>query len=460
MGNKLTEEQARNKLAVYTDRYILNEYAPGASALSLFYDSDLGRKVTYKYNGLIQKLKKNPDFIPNPPAAVKEKLYKQGYQKRKASLLKKHGVEHPSQLGSVKDKKKNTNLEKYGVETNLQVPSVLETVAASFLNKYGAGSAAGSPSVIKKSIETKIKNGVCSTVEGKTVKEWSKKLGKSKTSIYKWLEMEHINSPKDIPDFYTRIEEPISLLLDSLNVTYVYNKKLEGSSFKPDFLVPDHNLIIECDGLYWHSDAVCEDKYYNRNKQKEYNKLGYRSLFFREDEILGKLDVVSSIILNALNKNPDRIFARKCTVRELDPSFFEQHHLMGKGAGRSYGLFYENEPVAGIQVKWVNKDTKLLDVSRFCSKPEVTVVGGFSKLLSYVEKTEEPNCLQTFIDKRYGTGSYLEELGFEASKSYLSFKWTNFQTIYNRMQFRNDSGYEQGLFKVWDCGQTKFRKHL
>jgi hypothetical protein len=241
-------------------------------------------------------------------------------------------------------------------------------------------------------------------------------------------------------------------------VHFETNKKLSNTRYRPDFLLPDHNLIIECDGLYWHSELKTKDKKYHKKKKEEYQRLGYNSLFFRENEILEKFEIVKSIINNKLSVNNNRFFARKCYIKEISSNFFEQHHLMGKGSGKCFGLFYRDDLVVGTQVKWVNKNKGVLEISRFCPKFNTTVVGGFSKLLNYVERNLSPNVIQTFIDSRYGIGGYLEDLGFYEENRSLSFKWVDLNSfvVYNRMQFPGNSGYDYGLYKIWDCGQSKY----
>ena len=99
-----------------------------------------------------------------------------------------------------------------------------------------------------------------------------------------------------------------------------------------------------------------------------------------------------------------------------------------------------------------------LDVSRFCHKLKTNVIGGFSKLIKYVEKTLNPNFIQTFIDLRYGSGEYLKDLGFEKKTEYISFSWIKNSDRVHRMNFPGNSGYEKGFNKLWDCGQAKYIK--
>lgn len=116
-----------------------------------------------------------------------------------------------------------------------------------------------------------------------------------------------------------------------------------------------------------------------------------------------------------------------------------------------------SELVAAMQVRRVPTG---LDISRYCSLPDMTVQGGFTKLLSHISKIYAPSSIQTFIDLRYGSGIYLEGLGFRKKTCYNSFKWTDYSTTVHRLKHRGNSGYADGLRKIWDCGQAKYIKHM
>jgi hypothetical protein len=200
-----------------------------------------------------------------------------------------------------------------------------------------------------------------------------------------------------------------------------------------------------------------EDNDYHVRKRQLYLDAGYRPFFFREDEICTKPNIVLGIIKNALGLSR-KVYARKCQIVKLESTeFFHKHHLMGIGQGYGLGLEYQNELVCAVQIR--RKKDKVFEISRFCSAPGISVVGGFSKLLAAVVKTSQPDNIITFIDLRYGMGDYLEGLGFEKHKTYPSFKWTDHIKTYHRLQYPGNTGYEKGMRKIWDCGQTKFVKN-
>ena len=258
----------------------------------------------------------------------------------------------------------------------------------------------------------------------------------------------------------TNLESKMELILKETEKTFIYNEWFQEAKIRPDFLLPQENIIIECNGFRWHSDEFIKNKNFHQSRLKKIERNGYSGLFFNSDEILNKTSVVKSIIKNKIGIS-NRLFARKCKVLSISSKvareFFIENHLMGNGSGRTYSLISNDEKIAAaIQVRWTRKDLKFLDISRFCTSNETSVVGGYSKLIKHVLLEEKPNKIQTFVDRRYGSGIYLSQFGFKKETEGLSFVWTDGKKAFHRMKFPANSGYERGLFKIWDCGQAKW----
>ncbi len=81
-------------------------------------------------------------------------------------------------------------------------------------------------------------------------------------------------------------------------------------------------------------------------------------------------------------------------------------------------------------------------------------------MLNFAISKENPNLVKTYIDQRYGTGSYLTNLGFLEKRTNLSFRWTNYEKTFHRLVARGNKGYELGMAKIWDCGQKLFIKEI
>lgn len=431
--------------------YRKNINLPHSSINSFFVDS-------VELNRLIKK--NNPDI----------------YEKAKKTNIKKYGAESPLSSESVKEKVKKTNNEKYGVnyitQTDFFINKSKKTCLEKYnvehyrqseeskerfkrisLERYGTTHPMKNKDLVKKIIKKNKENGVYKVIDGKTVSEWCKEIGINTSSMTERISRYGDSIAVLKPKHISGIEVLISNLLEKLDVNYQKDQIIDRKI--PDFLIEDRKLIIECDGLYWHSEAK-KEKDYHKIKRETYINNGYMPLFFYEDEILNKMDIIESIILNKLGKSK-RIFGRKCVIKELETKisseFCKTNHLMGKGSGKGFGLYYNKELICVMRV---TKKKDGLDISRFCCKNGYSVIGGFSKLLKYIINSLSPKFIQTFTDLRYGSGEYLKDMGFNIESESLSFNWIKDDNRLHRLNFPGNSGYESGFIKLWDCGQRKW----
>lgn len=396
------------------------------------------------------------------------------YKKREDISISLYGVKNSAQRPEIKNKIRDTNidrlkseafkqqsratnLEKYGNENIMKIQKFRDKQKNTLIDKYGVDNIMKDGNISKKASakmkQTKISKGLIRIYEGKTRPEIATEKGFSRSHFGKLVTKYGIEEAMQMEPYKSSLEKYFASFLQEYNIEYTSQKRI-GSKIA-DFCIK--NLIIEIDGLYWHSDYAKTDQLYHINKKQTYSDNNYSSLFFREDELRDKFDIIKSIVLNKLNKS-QRIYARKCIVSQLDNQqadlFFETNHLMGKGRGKTYCLLYENKIVCCMRLKRLKN--KEYEISRFCNINYHTVVGGFDKLLKVAVNDLKPTSIITFIDQRYGEGKYLSSLGFRYVHSYPSFRWTDGFESFHRLKFPGNSGYNKGLFKIWDCGQAKW----
>lgn len=412
--------------------------------------------------------------------------------KTRKTNIEKFGVDSPMKSQEIKDKLKSTLLERHGVDNAMKSVVVQDKVKATNLERYGFENASHSPEVRKKIKDSAISNGHVITVHnGMTIPDLAESLGCSYTHALHTIKAHGIDRGLQILEQFkgskTSIEHIVEQILIRNGIQYLYRKKCRadalqeyiqdnnlkiGSSLMPDFQLVGHNVVIECDGLWYHCDRryyTSEDgkridaslhRKYHFHKRMAYEHFGYKSLFFREDEILKSEGIVESIILNAIGKSK-RIFGRETKVVKISGDFFVRNHLMGRPQRKtSFGLEHDGYIVAGMAFRWVSEKDRILEIDRFCTERGFSVVGGYSKLLKHAIREFNPNSVVTFVDLRYGSGSFLKDLGFVHEGSSPSFRWTSSSETYNRRKFLGSSGYENGLAKIWDCGQAKFVRYL
>jgi very-short-patch-repair endonuclease len=250
-------------------------------------------------------------------------------------------------------------------------------------------------------------------------------------------------------------------------------KQLDGLEI--DIWLPEHQMGIEVNGIYWHSAQFKEDKNYHLNKTKLAREKGIKLLHFYDDEINRKFDIIMSIIDQKLGVTKRSIFGRKCDVRRISSmlanDFLEVSHLQGKtNAAHHVGLFYLDELVSVMSFRkpFLNRSAEW-EIARFASKPSVSVVGGGSKLLAHFRE-EFPGSIMSYSDERYTTGRVYEKMGFTLKNvTEPGYSYSGHGVRKHRLQLtkkklveeyngdpdltEEELATERGWYRIYDCGQ-------
>jgi hypothetical protein len=288
------------------------------------------------------------------------------------------------------------------------------------------------------------------------------------------------------------IETVVRDFLNDNNIKHLDNDRTTLNGKEIDLILKDFNLGIEINGNYYHSEIYGEkNKMYHINKTNLCNENNIKLIHIYEDEIILKKEIVISRLSNLLNLNNNRIYARKCVVKEVSKidskSFLDDNHLQGNCVDLyRIGLYLNDDLVSimtfgkkrnslGCKIK-NNNDFELI---RFCNKINTNVVGSFSKLLKNFIKTYKPFKITTFADIRWSGIDYHETVyhknGFKFIKNtppnYWYLKTNNYLHREHRFKYRKDvlvkNGFDknkteweimkqEGYDRIWDCGSMKF----
>lgn len=261
-----------------------------------------------------------------------------------------------------------------------------------------------------------------------------------------------------------------------------------------DIYLPEKNLAIEFNGLYWHSDTIglkkgeipsksarLYAKHRHLEKTNACKEKGVRLIHIFEDDWDLRSEVVKSILYLQLSPPKEKIFARKCIIKELDSktyrNFLETNHLQGYSpANIRLGLFYKDKLVECIGVKKGGTHSKEDELVRLCTIPYTRVLGGFSKLL----KACNVNKLYSYVDAATFNGFGYEKSGFTVDKInppvYFytmqsqrfprnRFMRKNIENMYNQNKLKywnpNETEevnmYKNGFGKIWNCGTIRVK---
>jgi hypothetical protein len=243
-----------------------------------------------------------------------------------------------------------------------------------------------------------------------------------------------------------------------------------------DIFVPSHNFAIEFNGLYWHSEQFKSSDYHN-NKSILAARYGISLFHVFEDEWSDKREIIESMIRQRLGMSITNIDATNCHIVEVSPEdrtlFFENNHIDDDtNASMAFGLTHENSLVACISLRkpFHKKYSESLEVARFCTSIDTSVVGGLSRLsetaLNYVKENGYKNII-TNVDTRFGSCDSYENAKFQLIyETAPRFWWTDSDVRYNQFKFRADAKNNltesqvaslNGVIKIWGCSNKVYQ---
>ena len=263
------------------------------------------------------------------------------------------------------------------------------------------------------------------------------------------------------------------------------NYRIDGKEL--DIYLPEKNIGIEFDGVYWHSELAYNTKYNLLQKTKFFEEHGITVLHFFDVEWRDSKEIVKSMLESKLGATINKIYARDTRVVELEndekSKFLLANHIQGDDRSNiAYGLKHNDELVAVMTfgIRSLGRKSKL-ELIRFCSLLHTSVIGGAGKLLVYFKKHYIGNVdtLTTYANLRYSTGNLYEKLGFTcigASKpDYYYFRSTG--PLYHRFSFQKhllkdklqnfdpkltewENMAANGWNRIFDCGNLVYQLPL
>lgn len=250
-----------------------------------------------------------------------------------------------------------------------------------------------------------------------------------------------------------------------------------------DIYIPSLRIAIEYCGMKWHSEPY-KDKNYHVDKLNECNENGIKLITVFEYEFLTNHDLVLDKISHILgiNKERQRIYARKCIVKEIETSvskeFLTKNHIQGSSNGTVHLGCFHGDKLIGVMVFLKNmKNDSIWTLSRFATDNEYICCGVGSKMFKYFTKNYDFTSIVSFADRRWTVddkSNLYTKLGFSLDKI-LSPDYHYTKTSYDyihkfscrKMKLHKKYGMslrlteskmteKLGLYKIWNCGLLRY----
>lgn len=331
---------------------------------------------------------------------------------------------------------------------------------------------------------THMKKHNMSIVDYKNKWGWNVKILCENTNEYLSQQVIEMNK-NSVPKFTSGPQLELKEFIESLGLVVVNNNKSVLSGTEIDLYIPEKNIGIEYNGLYWHSEKMGKHRNYHINKTIMCDNNNIKLIQIFEDEWRDKKDIVKSRLKHILKSNNSKIYARKCKVKvistKIKNEYLTKTHLQGPDASNiKLGAYYNNELVG---VMTFSSGRKALGGKAIIDNYELVrfatngVVGLASKMLQYFIKNYNPKIIISYADRRWSTGDLYEKIGFSSIGETKPNYWytKDFRKREHRFNYRKDilvsKGYDKnkteseimvdlGYNKIWDCGSLKYELKL
>ncbi len=435
-------------------------------------------------------------------------------EKRKETCKKLYGNENYKNI----DKMKKTNMERYGVEHVIMNNDIKDKREKTYKERYSFSHPMKNKDIVEKKRKTSLyRYGNENYINKEKMKETQKNNNRNILSkkynidIIDYIDNKYLIKCEKGHDYYIDYDilnkrilyksvlcticNPIKTprsgkeiqLYEFISNNYkgdvLSNNKII-SNYELDIYIPELKLAFEFNGLFYHNE-IYRSNNYHKMKTELCEKEEIQLIHIYEDDWIYKQDIVKSMILNRLNKIQNKIYARKCKIKEIYDNrlvreFLKSNHIQGFiGSSVKIGLFYSNELVSLMTFgkRRVAMGKKLTEegeyeLLRFCSKINYNIIGGANKLFKYFIDNYNPKEIITYADRSWSQGNLYEKLGFKfISKTEPNYYYIIDGIRHHRFNYRKNKlvkeGFDssktehqimldQNIYRVYDSGSLKF----
>lgn len=399
-------------------------------------------------------------------------------QIKQKTIFNKYGVKHFSKTSEYRSKFETTCLQRYGVKNPGQRSDVLTSRSRKKQRTYW--------------------NSLCEKIKDKSIPEHSfDQYTHVRDKLLPWKCVKcniTFNShlfgylpecpdcyPKPLPGSQSNVETDIlSEIRKFYHGEIIENSRKIIAPKELDIFLPNYNLAIEVNGVYWHgNDKV--DVNYHRQKYLSCENKGISLLMVTDHDWKVNRELVINMIKHRMYHNFDRCIPAKYTTAanisfsEAD-LFLKKHHISGGCRGKYYIGLYHNNNLVAVSVFGKNRFSKNgnkteYELIRFALSG--LIAGALGKMISFLKKHTVITAIETYADLRYGNGNVYIRNNFKYVKDTKPGYWYYLDDkIYHRLSWTKKKlvtlGFDPALtetqimlqrkaIKIYDCGHKLYR---
>jgi len=215
-----------------------------------------------------------------------------------------------------------------------------------------------------------------------------------------------------------------------------------------DIFIPEFNLGIEINGMYWHSEKFKEKKTH-LNKYNLCKEKGIRLVSIWEWEMLENKTKIENFIRNLISKKV-KLQARKLKIKEVSTEeqrkFLKNNHLQGYiSCSLAYGLFTkDNELIQIMTLRAKDKKNKVFEIGRLATRVGYSVIGGAERLFKHLISLVDYKEIISYNNMDKFTGEVYERLGLTFENITIPYGWISDRRFVPRYQTQKSKLIKQG----------------
>lgn len=277
-------------------------------------------------------------------------------------------------------------------------------------------------------------------------------------------------------------------ILSSLNITFEQEYPIGHYNF--DCFLPDHKILIEVQGDYWHSlpKAIRNDKSKATYIEKYFPQYKLKYLWEHEfkcrDKIIELVKYWTGTNIQHKSFNFDDIILRDCETKEVN-DFLQRYHYLHKHGNSKYKIgFYLQDILIGLitfgQItrresadRLKLKPNELLELTRLCIHPQYQVKNlaswMISKAVKVIKSKQKYKKIISFADNTFNhEGTVYKASNFKLDgevnpsywyvdrDGYVMHKRTMWTHATNMKMSESEFAKDNGYTKVWGFKKNRF----
>jgi len=401
----------------------------------------------------------------------------------KITSNKKFGVDHYSKTKEKRVRTVETNLLTYGVEYPAQSKDIQEQTKQKNKERTGYAHHTQNPDRNNELIIQNRTHKFAQVLENRptltALFDIEKYVSGSGDTEFEWrcddcdTEFKHIirncKCPTCYPLYESSGERIIRIWLEAHDIKYIKSDTNKIKPYHIDFFMPEYNIGIEFNGIYWHSERVRPDPNYHFRKFLLAKEKKIRLIQIWEQDLEFNQSLVFDKLSHLLEFSNNRSNLFNSLIKRIDVDqammFLNSYDLDGfQDCENYYGYFSNDEliSVLSISKNRVNDISNHI-IDNFATSDMASASNQLSKFLSFIQKDLGNISLLSYVNLNWNYSKEYDNNGF-SFMGYSKPNYKYFRSLYDiktkEYFIEEDVAKSSGYVRIYNSGNGLWFKQL